>query len=412
MDAAPQVDAVILGCVSGKRPGSAKAKDLYDSHLFFRRRRYAESTGKPWFIFSAKHGILDPDQQIEWYDVALSKQPMEYRRRIGRQAAEQLEALVGSLNGRRFEIHAGASYVGALRPEITRRGGTLINPVEGLQIGHLLHWYDVQAGAGTRTRAPLAPASGAAKLAVPTSPPREAAQQLPADAPRVELTLHRITRGPSLHFEDAARFANDFLRMDASAQPGGYDDLANAGSKPSDRITTADIVAINTTMRARSPHSAWHAFISVDEPLDWLAALDPSWDLVELDDPEWRGNARDGVERALVAATGPGRGLSVGTKVLHLKRPRMFPVLDSLVLQQLGVTDRVRPIAVLDHLRAEGRRSIHSLRAVQTALRATHPRSLVRIIDILLWASHPAAGLNPSLADWQHVIRHSEVDDG
>ena len=41
------------------------------------------------------------------------------------------------------------------------------------------------------------------------------------------------------------------------------------------RITTADIVAINTTMRARSPHTAWEALTQVAEELPWLAAMQP-----------------------------------------------------------------------------------------------------------------------------------------
>jgi hypothetical protein len=82
----------------------------------------------------------------------------------------------------------------------------------------------------------------------------------------------------------------------------------------------------------------------------------------------------------------------------------MFPVLDSLVLDQLRVTESVPPIKVIDHLRAEGRREIEGLRTVQASL-AHYDRSLVRIMDVLLWASHPAAGLASALRGWQHVIR-------
>ncbi|HTE66628.1 MAG TPA: hypothetical protein VK736_10280 [Candidatus Binatia bacterium] len=46
-------DVIIIGCVSSKRSGPAMAKDLYASPMFVRRRRYAEATGKPWFIYSA-----------------------------------------------------------------------------------------------------------------------------------------------------------------------------------------------------------------------------------------------------------------------------------------------------------------------------------------------------------------------
>jgi hypothetical protein len=223
------------------------------------------------------------------------------------------------------------------------------------------------------------------------------------------IEIRRITSGPPLVIEDAEGLALDFFRTDASSKPGGYDDQAGHGARDlvgaRDRITDSDIVAINTTMRARSPHSVWATLTSGLEPLGWLSALDPAWDLVELDEETWQARARPAVENALVAATGPGRGISVGTKVLHLKRPRMFPVLDRLVLDQLGVTESVGPMRTVEHLRTEGQRNIDELRAIRSSLSRHYDRSLVRILDVLLWVSHPAAGLAPSLRGWQHVMR-------
>jgi hypothetical protein len=217
-----------------------------------------------------------------------------------------------------------------------------------------------------------------------------------------EIRLRRIGSGPSLVIEDAEALVAHFLDIDASAKPGGYDDLAGHGER--DRITRSDVVAINTTMRARSPHSAWDSVINDIRPLPWLAGLDPAWDLVSTPDELWHSAVRPRVEAALVAATGPGRGISVGTKVLHLKRPGMFPVLDSLVLQQLGVTESVPMIKVVEHLRAEGRRNLAELREMQDSI-APRQRSLVRLLDMLLWASHPAAGLGPSMSHWEHRFR-------
>ena len=177
------------------------------------------------------------------------------------------------------------------------------------------------------------------------------------------------------------------------------------GRAPPTGSTRADVVAINTTMRARSAHSHWEPFTKAAEALPWLAVLDPSWDLVLLDDDVWQTQARPNAERGLNALVGPGRGLSVATKVLHLKRPSLYPVLDSLVLQQLGVTESVSPISAIDHLRAEGQRNRDALLAIQGMLAETHRRSLVRIMDALLWTSHPASGLSPMLPGWEHVVR-------
>jgi hypothetical protein len=217
-----------------------------------------------------------------------------------------------------------------------------------------------------------------------------------------EIRLRRIGSGPALVVEEAEALVAHFLDTDASAKPGGYDDLAGHGER--DRVTRSDVVAINTTMRARSPHSAWDSLISDTRPLPWLAGLDPAWDLVTTPEELWQAAVRPKVEAALDAAAGPGRGISVGTKVLHLKRPSMFPVLDSLVLQQLGVTESIPMIKVVEHLRAEGTRNLAGLREIQSSI-APRQRSLVRLLDILLWASHPAAGLGPSMSLWEHRLR-------
>jgi uncharacterized HhH-GPD family protein len=157
-------DVIILGCVSTKRPVPSKAKDLYNSPLWLKRRRYAESSGKPWVVFSAKHGIIDPNDVIEPYDVAMSSLPVADLRAKGRQAVEQLERLTGSLRGKVFEIHAGASYAKAIASPLAGRGGVLQNRLEGLQFGYQLQWYDRAAG----TAKPRAPAPNPVAAISPT----------------------------------------------------------------------------------------------------------------------------------------------------------------------------------------------------------------------------------------------------
>ncbi len=221
----------------------------------------------------------------------------------------------------------------------------------------------------------------------------------------VKVEIHRIGRGPTLIVESADRLVALFLANDASAKPGGYDSRAGIGVP--DRIADDEITAINQTMRARSAHAAWDDLVAAGR-LPWLAAIDPEWDLILLESAAWRA-ARPHVAQALATTVAKGRGLSVATKVLHLKRPRIFPVLDSLVLQTLGVTDAVPPIDIVEHIRAEGRRNMDALRSIQSAVAPN--RTLVRILDILLWTTHPAAGLAPILVGWQHVVRPRPDDD-
>ncbi len=86
------------------------------------------------------------------------------------------------------------------------------------------------------------------------------------------IEIKRLRQGPSLVIEDAAQFAFAFFNNDASSAPGGYDDHAGLGEPW--QVTVDDIVAINTTMRARSPHAIWEPLTTAAGPQPWLVALE------------------------------------------------------------------------------------------------------------------------------------------
>ena len=57
---------ILISCVSQKLSHRAKAKDLYISTLFTLNRKYAEKLNPDKiFVLSAKHGLLDMEQEIE-----------------------------------------------------------------------------------------------------------------------------------------------------------------------------------------------------------------------------------------------------------------------------------------------------------------------------------------------------------
>jgi Family of unknown function (DUF6308) len=191
-----------------------------------------------------------------------------------------------------------------------------------------------------------------------------------------------------------------FLGDPSSIAERSYDSLAGCGER--DRITTDDIQAINRTMRARSKHAWWEPVLNRD--LDWLAAVDPKLDLVAADDDQWQAAHGERLVTAALAATiGPRRGPSVATKVLHLKRPRLFPVLDDFVAVMLGInipndaTEARRieiAVRLLLHLRTQGRRNVRQLQAIrELLLQQGIDRPLLRILDAIVWFSHPAAGV-------------------
>lgn len=74
---------VLISCVSKKGNKKAKAKDLYMSSLFINSLAYAYSLNPDKiFILSALHHLLDLDQEIEPYNVTLTRLPKERRRHV------------------------------------------------------------------------------------------------------------------------------------------------------------------------------------------------------------------------------------------------------------------------------------------------------------------------------------------
>lgn len=140
-----RIDSVVLlGCVKTKRSEPAPARDLYISPLWRARQKYAEASGAPWFILSAKHGLVEPSEMIAPYEMSLNHRPARDRRAWGANVVVSLEDVLGEVQGAEVEIHAGGLYREAVRPSLDRKGAHLINPLAGLGIGQQLAWYDAQ----------------------------------------------------------------------------------------------------------------------------------------------------------------------------------------------------------------------------------------------------------------------------
>lgn len=152
-------DVVLVGCTKSKRTERAPARDLYDtSDLFRRRRRYAEASGLPWAVLSARLGAIDPHCVIEPYDFTIRQRmtaeghPTVWAigvlqrcfqlagRRAERLPGEQCSRFVEPLT---VEIHAGIDYVRAVEFGVAkfRTEITLLHPVAGMGIGEQKAWY-------------------------------------------------------------------------------------------------------------------------------------------------------------------------------------------------------------------------------------------------------------------------------
>jgi uncharacterized HhH-GPD family protein len=121
----------------------APAKDLYVSPLWEKRRAYAESTGVPWAVLSAQHGLVMPDELIGPYDRALKKESIPSRQRWAAVTLPSVLELCHSLSVSDVEVHAGKAYLEhGLVGGLNQAGVHVYWPLRNKRIGEQLEWYD------------------------------------------------------------------------------------------------------------------------------------------------------------------------------------------------------------------------------------------------------------------------------
>jgi hypothetical protein len=167
-------------------------------------------------------------------------------------------------------------------------------------------------------------------------------------------------------------------------------------------VTEADVSAINVTMGARSPHIDWADLIKRGD-LPELIALGKNLDLFTSSERVW---TRERIPIRLAAlfnaVIGKGIGIARATKMLHIKRPKLIPVCDSYVLGLMGVPNvgADSGVALVEHLRAVRKDLLPTLLDCQARLRELGvDRTLVRILDSLIWSAYPDTWLKRIPAD-------------
>jgi hypothetical protein len=132
----------LVGCVKTKANSALPAKDLYLSPLFKGRRRFVENTCAEWWILSALHGLVRPDDKLEPYDVALVNSSRREKQFWSRAVLAAIDDNVDAREGDTFELHAGADYrLFGLEEGLKARGFLIDNPTEGLRSGEQLAFY-------------------------------------------------------------------------------------------------------------------------------------------------------------------------------------------------------------------------------------------------------------------------------
>jgi hypothetical protein len=100
------------------------AADLFSSPGFARARYLAAASGTPWFVLSAKHGLLDPADVVGPFDLQLGERTSAYRSAWGEWVVAQLGERV-PLEGTVVEVHGGVDFAQPLRQPLGRRGAGL-----------------------------------------------------------------------------------------------------------------------------------------------------------------------------------------------------------------------------------------------------------------------------------------------
>jgi len=127
---------VLISCVSAKRESRSKAADLYTSPLFKKNLIYAKSL-KPdrIFILSAKHHLLNLNDEIEPYDLTLNNFKAKELKLWAEKALHQLSQ-VSNLSTDQFIFLAGEKYRKYLITHISNYDV----PMQGLGIGKQLQF--------------------------------------------------------------------------------------------------------------------------------------------------------------------------------------------------------------------------------------------------------------------------------
>jgi hypothetical protein len=143
-------DAIyLISCVGEKGTEPTLAKDLYTSSWFGKARPYVEDAGCRWFILSAEHGSVSPDQKLAPYDRSLNTMPINERRKWAERVSGQIDRASPHVNC--AVLLAGHRYREFLVGYLRSRSIAVWVPMQGLRIGQQLRWLSKHERAPRRS---------------------------------------------------------------------------------------------------------------------------------------------------------------------------------------------------------------------------------------------------------------------
>ncbi|MCD0459149.1 hypothetical protein LOC72_06645 [Roseiconus lacunae] len=126
------------------RGAKIPSPELYTGQLFRARLAYAKSQELPWFILSAKYGLVTPWDRLATYDLRIDRlSSLDHAAWHVGVVAQFMDELVDDDRPQSIciELHAGNEYCEPLESILTSLGFTVERPVKGLPIGKQLQHY-------------------------------------------------------------------------------------------------------------------------------------------------------------------------------------------------------------------------------------------------------------------------------
>lgn len=136
------INFVLISCSKSKLATKAPARELYTGSLFQKAVAWAERHEHPWFIISALHGLITPDQTIQPYDFTIKELRKREREAWAYRATCQLSKYA-SKGSHAFMIMPKL-YRLHIQTTLREVGITYENPVERMGIGQQMKWLTHQ----------------------------------------------------------------------------------------------------------------------------------------------------------------------------------------------------------------------------------------------------------------------------
>jgi hypothetical protein len=125
---------VLISCSKSKGGHRDAARNMYVSPLYRKSVLLTEKWGLTFSILSAKHGLLDPDQVIEPYDLTLKGATKQ----VKREWAEKVDTQIRNMTDRNLVILAGDDYFAPLIDAGKEHPLSYLAPMQGLSLGNRL----------------------------------------------------------------------------------------------------------------------------------------------------------------------------------------------------------------------------------------------------------------------------------